>query len=124
MKKEPSTTKENLRPPRASLRLGFTWLRRRLVIWGISQRVRLKHFRRADLVLCEDTRVTGQLLRHFGLSCPLAVYNDHSEHASHAHVIAQIKEGRAIALVSDAGMPLISDPGYQLFRRVTWRRFM
>lgn len=114
MKKEPSRTKENLRTPTASLRPGLYLVATPIGHLGDITARALETLSAADLVLCEDTRVTGQLLRHFGLSCPLAVYNDYSEHASHANIIAQIKEGRAIALVSDAGMPLISDPGYQL----------
>lgn len=68
----------------------------------------------ADLVLCEDTRVTGKLLSHLGIRVPLQVYNDQSEKADFTPLLDRIKAGQMIALVSDAGMPLVSDPGYKL----------
>lgn len=72
--------------------------------------------RAADLVLCEDTRVTGSLLRHYDIRKPLAVYNDHTESSNHDPVIDRIRSGAVVVLVSDAGMPLLSDPGFQLVR--------
>lgn len=68
----------------------------------------------ADLVLCEDTRVTRRLLAQYGLRPRLAVYNDHSGEADRARVLAQLRDGATVALVSDAGTPLVSDPGYRL----------
>ncbi len=68
----------------------------------------------ADLILCEDTRVTGKLLQHYGIQKPLAVYNEQREKQDHTPVIDKIRAGAVVALVSDAGMPLLSDPGYQL----------
>ncbi|MCB9989644.1 MAG: 16S rRNA (cytidine(1402)-2'-O)-methyltransferase [Rhodospirillales bacterium] len=70
----------------------------------------------ADAVLCEDSRMTGKLLQMFGLKKKMMVYNDHSDEAQRGGVIKMLAEGRALALVSDAGMPLISDPGYKLVR--------
>lgn len=67
-----------------------------------------------DAVACEDTRVTGKLLRHYGLKKPLWPYHDHNEAAQISKILAAIKAGQRIALVSDAGTPLISDPGYRL----------
>lgn len=67
-----------------------------------------------DAVLCEDTRVSGKLLHYFGVKTKLEVYNDHSETAKRDHIAARIAGGAKLALVSDAGMPLISDPGYKL----------
>lgn len=68
---------------------------------------------RCDAVACEDTRVTGRLMKHLGLSKPLWRYDDHAEaHASERLVEAM--RTRAVALVSDAGTPLICDPGYRL----------
>ncbi len=70
----------------------------------------------ADVVLCEDTRVTRKLLNAYQISARVQVYNDHSSLAVRERVIEMIREGKAVALVSDAGMPLISDPGYKLVR--------
>lgn len=69
-----------------------------------------------DMVICEDTRVTGKLLRHFGLKKPMLVYNDHSGEAARAAIFEAIGSGKICALVSDAGTPLISDPGFKLAR--------
>ncbi len=68
----------------------------------------------ADVVLCEDSRVSGKLMSHFGLKKKLWVYNDHSDGSARAGVMARIADGEAVALISDAGMPMISDPGYKL----------
>lgn len=69
-----------------------------------------------DVVFCEDSRVSGKLMKAYGLKKKLAVYNDHSDDKQRAGVIALIQSGQAVALISDAGMPLISDPGYKLVR--------
>ena len=69
-----------------------------------------------DEILCEDTRVSGKLLKHFGLRKTLCVYNDHSDESQRAQILSRIENGEALALVSDAGMPLVSDPGYKLVR--------
>ncbi len=68
----------------------------------------------ADLVLCEDTRVTSKLFAIHGLKTPLRAYHEHNAATERPKVITRIREGAAIALVSDAGTPLISDPGYKL----------
>lgn len=70
---------------------------------------------RCDAVACEDTRVTGKLLRHLGLSKPLWRYDDHSEDRDRVRLLDSMRD-RAVALVSDAGTPLVSDPGYRLVR--------
>lgn len=72
----------------------------------------------AEVILCEDTRVTARLLNHYDIHRPLAVYNDHSEHHDHNKILDRLRAGQVVALVSDAGMPLLSDPGYQLVRAV------
>jgi len=69
---------------------------------------------RADGVLCEDTRVSGKLLKHFDLKKPLSIYNDHSDESGRQKIAERIRGGEVLALISDAGMPLISDPGYKL----------
>ena len=69
--------------------------------------------RRCDAVACEDTRVTGKLLKHLGISKPLWRYDDHSEQRDRTGLIDSMRQ-RAVALVSDAGTPLVSDPGYRL----------
>lgn len=68
----------------------------------------------ADGVLCEDTRVSGKLLKYYGIEKPLSVYNDHSDEKARQKIVARIEAGEKLALISDAGMPLISDPGYKL----------
>jgi 16S rRNA (cytidine1402-2'-O)-methyltransferase len=68
----------------------------------------------ADAVLCEDTRVTGKLLVRHGLSPRLSAYHEHNETAMTPRVLGWLAAGKRAALVSDAGMPLVSDPGYRL----------
>ena len=69
-----------------------------------------------DLVACEDTRTTGGLLTRMGLRRELISYHDHNETAAANHIAAQIAAGKSVALVSDAGTPAISDPGFRLVR--------
>jgi 16S rRNA (cytidine1402-2'-O)-methyltransferase len=71
-----------------------------------------------DAVLCEDTRVTGQLLARYGLPAPLLPLHDHNEAEMVPRVIERLRAGQRLALVSDAGTPLVSDPGYRLVRAV------
>lgn len=68
------------------------------------------------LVLAEDTRQTGVLLKHFGITTPMRSHHQHNEHQTTAGVVEQLKTGMDIALVSDAGTPGISDPGFFLVR--------
>lgn len=70
----------------------------------------------ADVVACEDTRVTGKLLSMHGLSRPLFAYHDHNAQRAGPALIERLKRGEIVALCSDAGTPLISDPGYDLVR--------
>ena len=72
--------------------------------------------RTAALVLCEDTRTTARLLRHLGINPPCWALHEHNEDAQIPAVLARLRGGAAIALVSDAGTPLVSDPGYRLVR--------
>lgn len=68
----------------------------------------------ADTILAEDKRVTKTLLAHYGITTPIMSYHEHNAETMRPHVIARLKEGAALALVSDAGTPLVSDPGYRL----------
>ncbi len=70
----------------------------------------------ADLILCEDTRHTRKLLTHFGIDRPTDSYHEHNEDAKAESLIARIESGETLALVSDAGMPVVSDPGYRIVR--------
>lgn len=70
----------------------------------------------ADLVACEDTRETRKLLDHYGIRKPTISYHEHNEAERSAELAERLRGGETIALVSDAGVPLISDPGYRLVR--------
>jgi 16S rRNA (cytidine1402-2'-O)-methyltransferase len=72
--------------------------------------------READTILCEDTRVTAPLLARHGISAPLTPLHDHNEDQATPRLLARMAEGKRFALVSDAGTPLMSDPGYRLVR--------
>ena len=72
--------------------------------------------RAADLVLCEDTRTTKHLLAHAGVRARTEALHEHNEEARVPALLDQLRQGRRIALVSDAGTPLVSDPGYRLVR--------
>jgi 16S rRNA (cytidine1402-2'-O)-methyltransferase len=70
----------------------------------------------ADLIACEDTRQTRKLLDHYGIQKPTISYHEHNEAERTEELAARLRDGAAIALVSDAGVPLVSDPGYRLVR--------
>jgi 16S rRNA (cytidine1402-2'-O)-methyltransferase len=70
----------------------------------------------ADVIYCEDTRHSRTLAAHFGLTAPLKPYHEHNGDAARPHILAALAGGQRIALISDAGTPLISDPGYKLVR--------
>ena len=85
---------------------------------GISETFRREPrtcFDDAARILAEDTRVTGKLLAHVGSKAPMSRYDDHSSDADREAIVARLGS-EAVALVSDAGTPLISDPGYKLVR--------
>jgi 16S rRNA (cytidine1402-2'-O)-methyltransferase len=71
----------------------------------------------ADLIACEDTRQTRKLLDRYGISRPLTSYHEHNEAERSDELIAELESGKNIALVSDAGTPLIADPGYRLVQK-------
>jgi 16S rRNA (cytidine1402-2'-O)-methyltransferase len=76
----------------------------------------LAALRQADVVACEDTRRTRVLLDRYGVSARLVSYHEHNEERRAAELVARMEAGETVALVSDAGMPLVSDPGYVLVR--------
>lgn len=69
-----------------------------------------------DVVLAEDTRTSGHLLKHLGISKPLQSYHIHNEHQTVQRIVARLLKGESMALVSDAGTPAVSDPGFLLVR--------
>src|SRR5262249_47794249 len=72
--------------------------------------------REAGIIACEDTRQTRKLLDHFDIRKPTISYHEHNEVERSAELVERLKTGESVALVSDAGMPLVSDPGYRLVR--------
>jgi len=76
----------------------------------------LSALRDADVVACEDTRRTRVLLDRYGVAARLVSYHEHNEAARARELVARMREGAVVALVSDAGMPLVSDPGFVLVR--------
>jgi 16S rRNA (cytidine1402-2'-O)-methyltransferase len=72
----------------------------------------------ADLILCEDTRQTAKLCAAYGIATPRNPYHEHNAERARPGIIKKLQDGAAICLVSDAGTPLISDPGYKLVRDV------
>ncbi|HMD33287.1 MAG TPA: 16S rRNA (cytidine(1402)-2'-O)-methyltransferase [Candidatus Acidoferrales bacterium] len=76
----------------------------------------LRILREARWVACEDTRHTGKLLRHHGITTRMVSYHDHNEQERSRELVAALARGEDVALVSDAGTPLVSDPGFRLVR--------
>lgn len=77
----------------------------------------------ADLVAAEDTRHSQRLFSHFSIETPLVAYHDHSDDQRTAKILERLEQGQIVALISDAGTPLISDPGYRLVREARERGF-
>lgn len=77
----------------------------------------IETLKQVDLIACEDTRHSVRLLNHLGINKPLLSYHDHNESEQTQNLIGKLQEGVRVALISDAGTPLISDPGYQLVRQ-------
>src|SRR5581483_7778306 len=73
--------------------------------------------RTVDVIACEDTRQTRKLLDHYGIEKPLVSYHEHNEQGRADELIRDLEAGKNIALVSDAGTPLIADPGYRIVQR-------
>lgn len=72
--------------------------------------------KQADVILCEDTRTSSVLLRHYNIQKPLTPYHQHNEHKILAHLVEQMQAGKTFALITDAGTPGVSDPGFLLVR--------
>jgi len=77
----------------------------------------LETLRQVDVIACEDTRKTGRLLQHFEIEKPKIAFHEHNERQATARVMSMIEQGQSVALVSNAGTPGISDPGFTLVRR-------
>lgn len=78
----------------------------------------LQTLQSADYIACEDSRVTNKLLSYYNIKASMVIYNDHSQQNDRDRIINLIQNGKSVALVSDAGTPLISDPGYKLVQAV------
>lgn len=76
----------------------------------------VKVLEEADLILAEDTRTSSVLLRHYNISKPVTAYHQHNEHKIVQHLLQQMQGGRTMALLTDAGTPGVSDPGFLLVR--------
>lgn len=76
----------------------------------------IRVLKEVDLILAEDTRNSGKLLKHFEIDTPMQSHHMHNEHKTVEHLVQKIKNGQSIALISDAGTPAISDPGFLLTR--------
>ena len=76
----------------------------------------IRVLKEADLILAEDTRTSGKLLKHFDINTHMHSHHMHNEHKTVANIVERIKSGETIALISDAGTPAISDPGFLLTR--------
>lgn len=76
----------------------------------------LETLKSVDLILCEDTRTSQKLLQHYQIQKPLTPFHQHNEHRVTAHLVDQLQAGKKMALITDAGTPGISDPGFLLVR--------
>src|SRR5438132_7310587 len=77
----------------------------------------LDTLREADLIASEDTRKTGLLLKHFGIQKPQMSFHEHNEERASARIVTLLEEGKTVAVVTNAGTPGISDPGYRIVRK-------
>jgi 16S rRNA (cytidine1402-2'-O)-methyltransferase len=78
----------------------------------------LENLKNSDIILCEDTRISAKLLAKHNITGSLSIYNDKSDETTRKYIIKNIEAGKVVSLISDAGTPLISDPGYKLVREV------
>src|SRR5437667_10306025 len=77
----------------------------------------LQSLREVDVIACEDTRHTRLLLQRYGITTPLVSYHEHNEQPRAQELLRRLQEGTSVALVSDAGTPVMSDPGFTLVRQ-------
>ncbi len=112
--KSSSDRRDRRRPLKAGLHLVATPIGH---LGDCSPRA-LETLEQADLVLCEDSRVTGKLLKLKGVECSLLPYHEHNAARMRPRVLDHLARGESVALASDAGTPLVSDPGYKLVREV------
>jgi 16S rRNA (cytidine1402-2'-O)-methyltransferase len=78
----------------------------------------IRILKEADIILAEDTRTSGPLLKHFEIDKKVFAHHQHNEHKASSEIVRFLKEGKNVALISDAGTPAISDPGFFLVREV------
>ncbi len=78
----------------------------------------LRVLKEADVVFCEDTRVTGKLLAHYEVKVKMMRYDAHASDARHEEILERLEKGQKVALVTDAGTPCISDPGFRIISQV------
>ncbi len=78
----------------------------------------LRVFKEADVIFCEDTRVTGKLLSHYEIQTPTKRYDAHASDARHEEILERLEKGQKVVLVTDAGTPCISDPGFKIINIV------
>lgn len=78
----------------------------------------LETLKNSDIILCEDTRISAKLLAKHNITGSLSIYNDKSDETTRKYIIKNIEAGKVVSLISDAGTPLISDPGYKLVKEV------
>jgi 16S rRNA (cytidine1402-2'-O)-methyltransferase len=78
----------------------------------------IRILKEADIILAEDTRTSGPLLKHFEIDKKIFAHHQHNEHKASSEIVRFLKEGKNVALISDAGTPAISDPGFFLVREV------
>ena len=76
----------------------------------------LEVLQQVDVILCEDTRTSSKLLNHYKIQKPISPYHQHNEHKIVAHIVDQLRSGKTMALITDAGTPGISDPAFLLVR--------
>ncbi len=78
----------------------------------------LRILKEVDVIFCEDTRVTGKLLSHYEIKTSMKRYDAHASVARHEEILERLEKGQKIALVTDAGTPCISDPGYRIINQI------
>jgi 16S rRNA (cytidine1402-2'-O)-methyltransferase len=78
----------------------------------------LRILKEADVIFCEDTRVTGKLLSHYDIHTPTRRYDAHASVARHEEICDRLEKGEKVALVTDAGTPCVSDPGYRIINQI------